>query len=104
MAAGPSLRVPRDALADVANPVARDFECRHAGFEHRSKHRHVHQFTDDLGLVAGFLKGLSDFRKVFNEQVEGGEVLDPHRIKFSFKPGYENRRVNVTMLYGTRAG
>ena len=23
---------------------------------------------------------------------------------FKFKPGYENRRVNVTMLYGTRAG
>lgn len=36
-------------------------------------------------------KGLSDFRKVFNEQVEGGEVLDAHRIKFSFKPGVPTR-------------
>jgi len=36
-------------------------------------------------------KGLSDFRKVFNEQVEGAEVLDAHRIKFTFKPGVPTR-------------
>lgn len=36
-------------------------------------------------------KGLSDFRKVFNEQVEGAEVLDAHRIKFSFKPDVPTR-------------
>jgi microcin C transport system substrate-binding protein len=36
-------------------------------------------------------KGLSDFRAVFNEQVEGAEILDPHRIKFSFKPGVPTR-------------
>ena len=36
-------------------------------------------------------KGLSDFRKVFNEQVEDAEVLDPHRIKFTFKPGVPTR-------------
>lgn len=36
-------------------------------------------------------KGLSDFRTVFNEQVEGAEVLDAHRIKFSFKAGVPTR-------------
>jgi microcin C transport system substrate-binding protein len=36
-------------------------------------------------------KGLSDFRKVFNEQVEGAEVLDPHKIKFTFKTGVPTR-------------
>lgn len=36
-------------------------------------------------------KGLTDFRTVFNEQVEGAEVLDPHRIKFTFKPGVPTR-------------
>lgn len=36
-------------------------------------------------------KGLSDFRKVFNEGVESAEVLDAYRIKFSFKPGVPKR-------------
>jgi len=36
-------------------------------------------------------KGLTDFRTVFNEQVEAAEVLDPHRIKFTFKPGVPTR-------------
>jgi microcin C transport system substrate-binding protein len=36
-------------------------------------------------------KGLSDFRTVLNEQVEGAEVLDPHRIKFTFKAGFPKR-------------
>jgi microcin C transport system substrate-binding protein len=31
-------------------------------------------------------KGLSDFRTVFAQEVAGAEVLDPHRIKFTFKP------------------
>ena len=37
------------------------------------------------------LSGLTDFRTVFNEQVEGAEVLDPHRIKFTFKAGEPTR-------------
>ena len=36
-------------------------------------------------------KGLTDFRTVFNEQIEGAEVLDPHRIKFTFKAGVPTR-------------
>ncbi len=32
-------------------------------------------------------KGLTDFRTVFSQQVEGAEVLGPNRIKFTFKPG-----------------
>jgi len=36
-------------------------------------------------------KGLSDFRTVLNEQVETVEVLDPHRIKFTFRPGIPTR-------------
>ena len=36
-------------------------------------------------------KGLSDFRKVFNEQVDSAEVLDPHKIKFTFKTGVPTR-------------
>ena len=36
-------------------------------------------------------KGLSDFRTVFAETVAGAEVLDPHRIKFTFKPGVPHR-------------
>ncbi len=36
-------------------------------------------------------KGLSDFRKVFNEGVEGAEVLDAHKIKFTFKPNVPTR-------------
>ncbi|MEO5615882.1 MAG: extracellular solute-binding protein [Cypionkella sp.] len=36
-------------------------------------------------------KSLSDFRKNLNEQVAGAEVLDPHRIKFTFKPDTPKR-------------
>lgn len=36
-------------------------------------------------------KGLTDFRTVFAEQVEGAEVLGPNKIKFTFKPGVPTR-------------
>ena len=36
-------------------------------------------------------KGLTDFRTVLAEQVETAEVLGPHRIKFTFKPGVPTR-------------
>lgn len=36
-------------------------------------------------------KGLSDFRTVFAQEVQGAEVLDAHRIKFTFKPGVPHR-------------
>jgi microcin C transport system substrate-binding protein len=36
-------------------------------------------------------KGLSDFRVVLAQQVEGVEVLGPQRIRFTFKPGFPTR-------------
>ena len=36
-------------------------------------------------------KGLTDFRTVFAEQVQGAEVLGPHRIQFTFNPGIPTR-------------
>jgi microcin C transport system substrate-binding protein len=36
-------------------------------------------------------KGLTDFRTVFGEQVQSAEALDPHRVKFTFKPGVPTR-------------
>jgi microcin C transport system substrate-binding protein len=36
-------------------------------------------------------KGLTDFRTVLAEQVEKVEVLGPHKVKFSFKPGFPTR-------------
>ena len=36
-------------------------------------------------------KGLTDFRTVLAEQVEGAEVLGPHKIKFTFKAGVPTR-------------
>lgn len=36
-------------------------------------------------------KGLSDFRTIFNQQVATAEVLDPHRIKFTFVAGEPTR-------------
>lgn len=36
-------------------------------------------------------KGLTDFRTIFSQQVAAAEVLDPHRIKFSFVPGEPTR-------------
>jgi microcin C transport system substrate-binding protein len=41
-------------------------------------------------------KGLSDFRQVFNDQFEGVEVLDPHKVKFTFKPGVPYRDLPAT--------
>ncbi len=36
-------------------------------------------------------KGLTDFRTIFGQQVEKAEALDPHRVKFTFKPGVPTR-------------
>ncbi len=36
-------------------------------------------------------KGLTDFRTVLSQQVEKVEVLDPHRIKFTFKADFPKR-------------
>lgn len=36
-------------------------------------------------------KGLTDFRTVFGQQVEKAEALDPHKVKFTFKPGVPTR-------------
>lgn len=36
-------------------------------------------------------KGLTDFRTIFGEQVQGAEVIDPLTIKFTFKPGIPTR-------------
>lgn len=42
-------------------------------------------------------KGLTDFRTVLAQQVQGVEVLDPHRIKFTFKPGFPTRDLPASM-------
>ncbi len=42
-------------------------------------------------------KGLTDFRTVLNEQVETVEVLDPHRIKFTFRAGVPTRDLPESM-------
>lgn len=36
-------------------------------------------------------KGLSDFRTVFNKEVDKVEALDAHTVKFTFKPGIPTR-------------
>lgn len=36
-------------------------------------------------------KGLTDFRTVFAQQVQGAEVLGPLQVKFTFKPGVPTR-------------
>ncbi|MEH7828270.1 extracellular solute-binding protein [Gemmobacter denitrificans] len=36
-------------------------------------------------------KGLTDFRTIAAQRVQGAEVLGPHRVKFTFKPGAEMR-------------
>ena len=36
-------------------------------------------------------KGLTDFRTVFAEQVQGAEVLGPLKVKFTFRPGVPTR-------------
>ncbi|MCF8484120.1 MAG: extracellular solute-binding protein [Rhodobacteraceae bacterium] len=42
-------------------------------------------------------KGLTDFRTVLATQVEQVEVLDPHKIKFTFKPGVPFRDLPADM-------
>lgn len=42
-------------------------------------------------------KGLTDFRTVLATQVESVEVLDPHRIKFVFKPEVPHRDLPADM-------
>ncbi len=42
-------------------------------------------------------KGLTDFRTVLAEQVEKVEVLDPHKIKFTFKAGFPFRDLPADM-------
>ncbi|MDO9640674.1 MAG: extracellular solute-binding protein [Pseudotabrizicola sp.] len=42
-------------------------------------------------------KGLTDFRTVLATQVETVEVLDPHRIKFTFKEGVPYRDLPASM-------
>jgi len=42
-------------------------------------------------------KGLTDFRTVFAEQVQGVEVLGPRRVKFTFKPGVPTRDLPATV-------
>lgn len=42
-------------------------------------------------------KGLSDFRTVLAQQVEGVEVLGPLRVKFTFKPGFPTRDLPMTV-------
>ena len=38
-------------------------------------------------------KGLSSFRQVIAQQIAAAEVIDPHAIKFTFKPDYPRRDV-----------
>ena len=42
-------------------------------------------------------KGLTDFRAVLGQQVEKVEALDPHRVKFTFKPGFPTRDLPETV-------
>jgi microcin C transport system substrate-binding protein len=42
-------------------------------------------------------KGLTDFRTVFAQQVEGVEILGPHRVKFTFKPDVPTRDLPATV-------
>ncbi len=41
--------------------------------------------------------GLSDFRQVFNQQVEKAEALDPYTVKFTFKKGFPTRDLPATV-------
>ena len=58
------------------------------------------KFSDGSALTADdvifsyetFLKkGLTDFRTIFATKVQTVEALDPHRVKFTFKPGIPTR-------------
>lgn len=42
-------------------------------------------------------KGLTDFRTILAQQVAGAEVLDPQRIKFTFKPDFPKRDLIQTV-------
>ena len=42
-------------------------------------------------------KGIPEFRSVFNEQIASAEVLDPHKIKFTFPPGIPYRDLPATV-------
>lgn len=42
-------------------------------------------------------KGLTDFRTILATQVESVEVLDPHRVKFTFKEGVPHRDLPADM-------
>ena len=42
-------------------------------------------------------KGIPEFRSVFNEQVAKAEVLDPHKIKFTFAPDIPYRDLPATV-------
>lgn len=41
--------------------------------------------------------GLSDFRTIFNQQVDKAEALDAHTVKFTFKAGYPTRDLPATV-------
>lgn len=42
-------------------------------------------------------KGLTDFRTVFAQQVQGAEILGPHQVKFTFKPDVPTRDLPATV-------
>ena len=42
-------------------------------------------------------KGLSDFRTIFNAEVDKAEVVDAHTVKFTFKPGIPYRDLPASM-------
>lgn len=42
-------------------------------------------------------KGLSDFRTVLAQQVQGAEILGPLQVKFTFKPGVPTRDLPATV-------
>lgn len=41
--------------------------------------------------------GLSDFRTIFNQQVDKAEALDDHTVKFTFKPDFPTRDLPATV-------
>ena len=68
--------------------------------------RHDVTFSDGSPLTAADVafsyqvlrdKGLPDFRLILREQVQSVEVLDPYRIKFTFKPGFPTRDLPATV-------
>jgi len=55
--------------------------------------------AEDVAFSYGLFltKGLTDFRTVLAQQVEGVEVLGPHRVKFTFKAGFPTRDLPQTV-------